>query len=150
MNTWFEVKIKYQKVCEDGKEKKVSERFLFDAVSWTESEARGLGELKEVVSGDFVVDDIKKAKFAEVFPYDSGEWWFKIGVEMVSVDEQAGKERKMKMNYLIMADDMQEALNRMNQSLDSMIVPYVIVSMNVSNIIDVFPYFKEEENEDKK
>lgn len=144
---WFEVGVKYYKVGEDGNEKKVSEVFLIDAVSWTESEARMIEQLKEFVKGEFVIDSMKKSKLSEVFPFDSGEWWFKVTIDMVTIDESAGKEKKIKLYYLIMADDIQEALNRMNKSLDSMIVPYVITGINVSNIVDIFPYFKNEENE---
>ena len=37
---WFEVKVKYVKVGEDGREKKVSELYLLNAVSFTEAESR--------------------------------------------------------------------------------------------------------------
>lgn len=32
---WFEAKVKYVKVGEDGKEKKMSELYLLDAMSYT-------------------------------------------------------------------------------------------------------------------
>ena len=32
---WFEVKIKYNKITEEGKEVKVSETYLIDAMSFT-------------------------------------------------------------------------------------------------------------------
>ena len=144
MNTWFEVKVKYYRVGEDGNEQKVSESFLFDAVSWTEAEARTFEEMKTLTSGEFVVEAIKKSRLSEVFPYDCGEWWFKVGIEMVTIDEEAGKEKKAKMNYLIMADDIQEALTRMNESLQDVLVPFVITSIAVSNIVDIFPYFDKE------
>ena len=37
---WFEAKVKYVKVGEDGKEKKMSELYLLDAMSYTEAESR--------------------------------------------------------------------------------------------------------------
>ena len=33
MHTWFEVKIKYEKVMENGMSKKVTEPYLFDSLS---------------------------------------------------------------------------------------------------------------------
>ena len=40
MHTWFEVKIRYEKVMENGMQKKVTEPYLFDALSFTESEGK--------------------------------------------------------------------------------------------------------------
>ena len=36
-STWFETKVKYQKTMEDGSEKVVSEAYVVDALSFTES-----------------------------------------------------------------------------------------------------------------
>ena len=40
MHTWFECKIRYEKVMENGMNKKVTEPYLVDALSFTEAEAR--------------------------------------------------------------------------------------------------------------
>ena len=40
MKDWFEIKVKYSKNGEDGKEKKVSDVYLLDAISYTEAEKR--------------------------------------------------------------------------------------------------------------
>lgn len=146
MNTWFEVKVKYCKVGEDGKQKKVSESFLFDAMSWTESEGRAMLEIKEVVSGDFVIEGIKKTKYSDVFAYDCGEWWFKVVINMISIDEKAGKEKEIKDACLVMADDIEHAILRTKESLQGIAVPYVISSVSVSNIVDIYPYFNDKED----
>ena len=39
MHTWFECKIRYEKVMENGMNKKVTEPYLVDALSFTEAEA---------------------------------------------------------------------------------------------------------------
>ena len=39
-----------------------------------------------------------------------------------------------------MADDIHEALKRLDGSLGYLVIPYVISSMAVSTIVDVFPY----------
>ena len=38
MHTWFECKIRYEKVMENGMNKKVTESYLFDSLSFTKSE----------------------------------------------------------------------------------------------------------------
>ena len=51
MNIWFECTAKYIKMDESGREKKVSETYLLDAVSFTEAESRIYKELQTMVSG---------------------------------------------------------------------------------------------------
>lgn len=141
MQTWFESKVKYNKVSESGREQIVTENFLLDAVSFTDAETRIIRQMQQMVrGGEFAVTDIKKSRIAEVFPYENGEWWFKATINLVTVDEEAGKEKKLRTYYLIMADDIKEALARLDESLGYLVIPYVTSALAVSTIVDVFPY----------
>ena len=141
MQTWFESKAKYMKVTESGKEQMVTENFLLDAVSFTDAETRMIRQMQQMVTGgEFTVVDIKKSKIAEVFPYDNGEWWYRVTINLVTIDEEAGREKKLRTYYLIMADDIKQALQRLDESLSYLVIPYVVTSVAVSTIIDVFPY----------
>jgi hypothetical protein len=141
MQTWFESKAKYMKVSESGNETMVTENFLLDAVSFTDAESRMIRQMQSMVKGgEFSVVDIKKSKIAEVFPFENGEWWFKVTINLVTIDEEAGKEKKLRTYYLIMADDIKEALERLDESLSYLVIPYVVTAIAVSTIVDVFPY----------
>jgi hypothetical protein len=140
MQTWFEGKVKYQKIDENGRERTVSENYLLDAVSFTDAEARIIAELQTMVRGEFVVTDLKKSKIAEVFPFEAGEWWYRATINLVTIDEEAGKEKKLRVFYLIQADDIEQALKHLEESLSFLIVPYVVTAIAVSTIVDVFPY----------
>ncbi len=141
MQTWFESKVKYSKVSQTGKEQMVTENFLLDAVSYTDAETRIIRNMQEMVrGGEFTIVDIKKSKIAEVFPFDDGELWFRATINLVTVDEDAGREKKLRTAYLIMADDINEALKRLDESLSYLVIPYVISAIAVSTIVDVFPY----------
>ena len=48
MHTWFLTKIRYEKVMENGMQKKVTEPYLVDALSFTEAEARITEEMTPV------------------------------------------------------------------------------------------------------
>lgn len=39
-----------------------------------------------------------------------------------------------------MADDIRQALERLEESLAFLVIPYVVSSLAVSTIVDVFPY----------
>ncbi len=55
MHTWFECKIRYEKTMENGMNKKVTEPYLVDALSFTEAEARIIEEITPFISGEFTV-----------------------------------------------------------------------------------------------
>ena len=80
MHTWFECKIRYEKVMENGMNKKVTEPYLVDALSFTEAEARIIEEMTPFISGEFTVSDIKRAyqiasvaetALMDVYPYSA-------------------------------------------------------------------------------
>ena len=137
---FFEVKIKR---LEETLEKDISEVYLFDAVNWTEAEKRTFETMEDLSFKNFKIQSIKKANIIEVFAYDSGEYWFKIGAEMIVIDEDTRKESKVKENYLLMADDIQQALTRIKESVDYSVAPYVVLSVAFANITEVYPYNKD-------
>lgn len=144
MQTWFEVKVKYVKVDQDGRERKVSESYLVDAVSFTDAETRIIQQMQQIIRGEFQVDNIKKSNIIEIFPAESGEFWYKARIAIVTIDEKAGKEKKMNNYFLVAADDFKEAFRRLEEGLSYILVPYQTTAMSLSNIADVFPYFQDE------
>lgn len=58
MHTWFLCKIRYEKVMENGMQKKVTEPYLVDALSFTEAEARIIEEVTPFISGEFTTSRI--------------------------------------------------------------------------------------------
>ena len=68
MNNWFECKVRYDKMMENGLQKKVNEPYMVDALSFTEAEARIIEELTPFISGDFSVSAVKRTKISESNP----------------------------------------------------------------------------------
>ena len=57
---WFECRIRYEKTMEDGMQKKVTENYVVDALSFSEAEERITEEMSSYVSGEFDVADIDR------------------------------------------------------------------------------------------
>ena len=146
MQTWFECKVKYVKIDDDGRERKVSEVYLVDAVTFTDAETRIIKQMETMVRGEFMVDNIKKSNIVEIFPHENGEWWYKAKIGIVTIDENAGKEKKINNYFLVAADDLKQALQRLEEGLSYILVPYQATSLAISTIIDVFPYFEDKVN----
>lgn len=142
MNTWFECKVKSIKVDENGYERKVTDNYLVDAVSYTDAEARITLKAAEVSRGDFQVKSIKQSNIADVFDDLDGESYFKVKVSFLVIDEEKGKTKKVNTYMLIAADDIEEALKRIDAPLSEMLTGYIIGAVSLSTISKVFRYFE--------
>ena len=84
--TWFECKIRYEKMSEDGKIKKVNEPYLVDAVSFTDAETRISEEMKPYISGEYTISNIKRARYTEIIPNETGDRWFVCKVKLIKLN----------------------------------------------------------------
>ena len=143
MNTWFECTAKYSKMGEDGREKKVSETYLLDAVSFTEAETRIYKELVSMVSGEFTVTRISKTKLAEIIPSEAGDRWYKSKVTFITFDEESGKEKRVSQFVLVFSDKVRNAYDQVIEAMKGMMADFEIGGITESPIVDVFPYIPE-------
>lgn len=141
-NNWFECKIRYEKVMENGMIKKVTELYLIDALSFTEAESRIIEELTPFISGEFTVADIKRANYSELFPCeeDAADKWYACKLEFVTLDEKKGTEKKTKSNVLVQAADLRDAMKKLEENMKETMADYNAVCIKETLIMDVFPY----------
>lgn len=143
MQNLFECKVKYEKIDEQsGKEKKVSETYLIDAVSFTEAESRIYNEMESMIRGEFVVTNIRKANYTEIFGNEDGDIWYKSKISFASVDEKSGKEKKVSNQILVLASNVKDAFDKIHQGMGGMTIDFDINAIAESPILDFFPYFK--------
>jgi len=137
---WFECKISYEKMMENGVQKRVTEPYLVDALSFTEAEARIIEEMKPFVSGEFIVANIKRARIAELFFNESGDRYYKFKVFFISLDETSGTEKKTAANMMAQASDIKDAIAVLESGMKGTLADYVIASVSETLIMDVFPF----------
>lgn len=140
---WFECKISYEKMMEKGIQKRVTEPYLVDALSFTEAEARIIEEMKPYISGEFTVADIKRARIAELFTNETGDRYYKFKVVFISLDEKNGTEKKTSVAMLAQASDLKEAIATLEEGMKGTMADYVITSVAETMILDVFPFAPE-------
>jgi hypothetical protein len=142
MNTWFECTAKYIKMDQNGHERKASETYLLDALSFTEAESRIYKELQTMVSGEFIVSKIAKTNISEIIPADNGDRWYKAKVGFIMVDEESGKEKRVAQCVLVFSDSTENASKQIVEAMNGMMADFEIVGINESTILDVFPYLE--------
>lgn len=140
---WFECKVSYEKMLENGLQKRVTEPYLIDALSWTEAEARITEEIRPYITGEFTIADIKRAKLSELFFNDSGDRFYRAKVMFIILDEKSGSEKKTATNMLAQASSLREALQVVNKGMEGTLADYFIASLAETAIMDVFPYSEE-------
>ena len=94
---WFETKVKYDKMMEDGSQKKVPELYVVDALSFTEAEEAITEEASHYSTGEFDVTDIKKAPYGEIFFSDNpaDDKWYRAKVQFIILDEKTARRNSL-------------------------------------------------------
>lgn len=142
MVQWYECKVAYDKNTEQGLSK-VNELYLINALSFTEAEKRIIDYVTPYVSmGALEVTNIKRALFAELFLSNEEEddRYFKARVNIISVDERSGKEKRTGVNILIQAMTLEKALSKLLEQLGKEAQDYEVASIGETQLMDVVPY----------
>lgn len=139
MALWFECKIRYDRMQENGSVKKVNEPYLVDALTFTEAESRIIEEMKPFISGDFSISAVKKTKISEIFFDESGDKYYMVKYNMITLDEKSGQEKKVAIFTLVQAADFDDALANFRSGMNGTLADFEIVSITETMIMDVFP-----------
>lgn len=146
---WFICKIRYEKVMEDGLQKKVTEQYVVDALSFTEAEARITEQMSQHISGEFDVVEIDRCVFKEVFFSDVAEAdkWYKAKLQFITIDEKTEK-KKTAVYYLVQGSSLENARKNIDEVMGGTMINYSIAGVNETKIMDVFEYKAQNENKD--
>ena len=142
---WFETKIRYDKTQEDGRQKPVTEQYVVDALSFSEAEASILEEMKVYISDDYKITDIRPAAYHEVFfsDMDRDDKWYKAKLQFLTIDEKTEKEKRTTVTYLVQAASLNGAVKNIEDVMGSTAIDYDLVSINETQIMDVFEHVSE-------
>ena len=147
---WFECKVRYEKMMEDGMPKKVVEVYTVDALSFSEAEERIMEEMSSYVSGEIEIADLKIAPYKEIFFADSdlADKWYKTKLAFITIDEKTDKEKKTSVFYLVNAGNINSAIKNIDEVMGGTMIDYQTINVSETSIMDVFEY-KKKEKEDK-
>lgn len=137
MALYIEAKVRFEKVMENGKVRKISEPYLVDALSFTEAEARITEEVMPYISGEFTVSAVKKTKIAEIFRDEKGGYWYMIKANFISLDEK-GVEKLSPTYFLVQASDFPTAYNNFMDGMKGTMADFTIAGITETKIMDVF------------
>ena len=137
--TWFEVKVRYEQTQEDGTEKMVTETYVYKAVDFGDAYDKAIKNMSTFISGDFGIKAMKIAQYGEVVMQDdiTEEKFYRVKVNLIILDEETQKEKKIACYYLVNADSVEKARKYTDAALSDEILDYVIEAVQEAKIIDV-------------
>ena len=142
VSKFFEAKVQYQKIQDDGKEKKVTEQYVVEAMSFTEAEARIIEEMSPYISEALDVVAEKIAPFNEILLSDNSndDKWFLSKVSFITIDEKTAKEKKTSQRLLVQAETSEKAMDYTKEMLSHYMSDYSIDAVKDTPTLDVFLY----------
>lgn len=138
MANWFECKVRYDKMMENGAIKKVNEPYLVDALSFTEAESRIIEEQTPFISGEFSVSAVKRTKISEIFFDDAADKWYLVKVAFITIDEKTAVEKRSVSTIMVAGNDFKGAYDRFQEGMKGTMADYEIVSITETPIMDVY------------
>lgn len=136
MALWFETKIRYLKMNDSGLEKKVTEAYLVDALTFTEAETKIINEMGPRISGDFTVTAVKKTKISEIFNKDYDRFW-NVKASFTTLDAITGIEKQTTNEMLVGAKDFDTAVSEMYEGMKGTLADWEITSLSESPILEI-------------
>lgn len=138
--TWYESKIRYDKTMEDGSQKKVTETYVVNAVSWGEAEKKTAEEMASYVTGEMDIKSISPATYKEILfsDHSDDDKWYKAKVAYITLDEKTEKEKKTAITYLVQAHTVNGAIKNLDDYLKDSMSDYTSMSITETKIMDVY------------
>lgn len=144
---WFECKVRYDKMHENGLVKKVTEAFLVDALSFTEAEARIIEEQTPFMHGDFSVSAVKRTKISEIFRDDTADKWYLVKVAFITIDEKTAAEKRAISQILVAGSNFKHAYDNFIDGMKGVLGDFDVVSITETMLMDVYDVkVKDKEN----
>ena len=121
-------------------QKKVTEQYVVEALSFTEAEARIIEEMTPYIDGDFDIVSEKIAPYNEIFLSNKSDddKWFISKVAFITIDERTAKEKKQTLRYLVQAETSEKAMDYTKEMFSHGMSDYSIDAVQDTPTLEVF------------
>ena len=140
---WYKFRVKYGKELGTGKKKKVSEEYLVDAESFTETEKRASKAATELIgTRDFDITAISREPITEILRDDEDEdnHWYKAVVALFCEDEETGTRKSSPQTMYVNASDINNAANMLADRMSDSNIDWEIKSIAETKVLGVLNY----------
>ena len=130
---WFECKVRYEKTQEDGMPKMVTETYVVDGIDFGDA-FKNISEYAiKRIANEFEIVAMKKAQYAEIAIYNSiGNVFYRVKINMITIDEKTDKQKKTPMFLLVRADNINEA----RKAVDDEYMKGTMIDYEISSVVE--------------
>ena len=140
---WYKFRVKYGKELDTGKKKKVSEEYLVDAESFTETEKRANKAATDLIgTRDFDITAISREPITEILKDDEDDdnHWYKAVVALVTVDEETGTKKFSPQTMYVNSPDIKDAVQMLIDHMSDSSFDWEIKSIAETKVLGVPNY----------
>lgn len=136
---YYQTTARVDRIMENGEQKKVTEKYLADALGCLDAIARTTAELHSTNNGEFEITEVKKTPIAEAFGNLEADKFFFARVNFIQLDEKSGKEKKSRSLWLIGADEYDIAKAVLTDEIKNFVGDIEIAGLVESTIVGFIP-----------
>ena len=129
----YEIKVNYVRQTGEGNPGTVKETYLVDGATPGDAEKRLMEEIKPFIFGDCELPSMRNRRFFDIFYNEGGENWYEGKVEMITIDGEVEKRRKV--TFLVQASTLDDALSFLKKNLGG--YDCEMLAIKKSDIIDI-------------
>ena len=140
---WYKFRVKYGKELDTGKKKKVSEEYLVDAESFTETEKRANKVATDLIgTRDFDITAIYREPITEILKDEEEDdnHWYKAVVALVTVDEETGTKKFSPQTMYANSPDIKDAVQMLIDHMSDSSFDWEIKSIAETKVLGVLNY----------
>lgn len=137
MEQYYECSVRYEKILENGTRKKVSEKYLVNAMSFTEAESKMTGFIALLIAGEFDIFAIKRDNVSEIALNDDKDKFYRCKVNLITLDEKTGTEKKSPIICMVMANNSVEAEESLKKLMKGTITDWETHTIAESPVLDL-------------
>lgn len=135
---WFECRVSYDKVQENGAIKRITEAYLVEAENFTEAEDSIIKAMQPYISGEFTVSAVRRRNYDNVIESGEGDYFYRVKLIIVTINEKTAAEKKSNLFLLVQADDLETALNDVKEHMRGSVEDWQFHTIAETPILDVF------------
>ena len=138
--TFYEVTVEHTEADEDGIDTAIKTILAVGAINFSEAETKAL---RQVDAPDAEAVRITPAPYKQVYCCDT-DITHEVGfhravVVYTAIDEVTGRKHRYRIQYLIQADDMQQAFTRLRDMIKDSVIDHSAVSVSKSPVSYIIP-----------
>jgi hypothetical protein len=135
---WFECRVSYDKVQDNGAIKRITEAYLVEAENFTEAEERITRNMQPYISGDFTVSAVRRRNYDNVIESGEGDYFYRVKLIIITIDEKTAAEKKNNLFLLVQADDLETALYDVKDYMHGSVEDWQFHTITETSILDVY------------